>query len=207
MAWLRRIGRSPPAEAQEEPAESTSEAVEGSTPGVTALLDGMEEDGSHSVLDLGPAAPSSLRIYGRYAHRVRFADLLAIREAEGWDGALRSIPPQGDRPYDLILAWDILDWLEHEERQGLIHRLAELTRPGARLHVLVRAGDELPIRPLRFSLLDVGRMRYEPVGPPEQPHPRILPAELERLVRPFEVVRAFTLKGDLREYVARRREG
>jgi hypothetical protein len=45
-------------------------------------------------------------------------------------------------------------------------------------------------------------MRCEATGPARSTPPRLLPAQVERVLAPFKVVRAFTLKGGLREYVA-----
>ena len=176
---------------------------ERSAPGVAALLDGVAEDGSHSILDLGTAAPSSLGIYGRYGRRVRFAEVLdAARSAEGWPAALRALPPQPEDPYDLVFAWDILDRLYPQERPRLVEHLVRITRPGARLHAVVESSERSTTTPLRYAVLDEGRVQYQPVGPPRPAREPLLPAEVERLLAPFEVDRAFTLKGGLREYVA-----
>ncbi len=80
----------------------------------------------------------------------------------------------------------------------------ERTAPDARLHLVVRADDTLA-RPLRFTLLDVNKFRYEPTVAAPLPRPRLLPAEIARLLAPFHVVHAYTLKNGLREYVAARK--
>jgi hypothetical protein len=206
--WLRRIARPPPA-APEAPASPAPEAVEGAAPGVTALLSGVRADRSHAVLDLGPAADSNLRVYGRFARWIRFADLLG---ESGWPRSGRSagglvgrIPAQPENPYDLVFAWDALDRLFPEDRPRLVERLAELSTPDARLHLVVRA-DDAPDHSLRFTLLDVNRIRYAPMASAPLPRPRLLPAELMKLLLPFQVVHAFTLRSGLREYVAVRSE-
>ncbi len=205
MEWLRRIGR-PPRPAARPSAEPAPERVERAAPGVAALLDAVSEDRSHAVLDLGPAANSSLRVYSRFARRVRFADLLATDPSvEGWDAVLSAVPPQPERPYDLVFAWDILDRLGPEERLRLVKRLVELSAADARLHVVVEDAGRATTHPLRFTLLDVDRMSSEPAGSERSARPPLLPAEVGRLLAPFQVVRAFTLKGGLREYVAVRR--
>lgn len=204
MDWLRRIGRTPPGASS--PDRSVPGPVERATPGVAALLSGVSEDGSHSVLDLGPAADASLRVYRRFARRVRFADLLsAVAGPEGWSATSSALPPQPERPYDLLFTWDVLDQLGPEQRPRLVERLARLCAPEARLHVIVEASENAASGPLRFTLLDVDRMRCEPSGRARAIRARLLPAEVERLLEPFEVVRAFTLKVGLREYVAVRR--
>jgi hypothetical protein len=203
MDWMRRIGRTaPPSPPPPEPRAAAPEAFVGAAPGVAALLDGVDEDGTHAVLDLGPASSENFRVYGRYSRRMRFADLLAAATTSRWSTELAALPCQPDRPYDLIFGWDILDRLPAEGRGNLVERLVQLSAPGARLHVVVEAAEGATTRPLHFTLVDVDRVRYQPTGPARPPRPRLLPADVERLLAPFQVTRAFTLKAGLREYVA-----
>ena len=204
MDWLRRIGCTPtPPHAAATTDETAFGPVERATPGVAALLDGVLEDRSHAVLDLGAAANPSLRVYRRFAQRIRFADLLADRTSrQGWATVLSALPPQPERPYDLVFAWDLLDRLLPEERPRLVQRLAEVSATDARLHVVVEAPERATTYPVRFALLDVDRMSCEPTGPARPARRRLLPTEVERLLAPFHVARGFTLKGGLREYVA-----
>lgn len=203
MGWLRREDRDgrPSDEGPDGPFERP---VERATPGVSALLDGISEDGSHSVLDLGPAVPANFRLYGRYARRIRFADLLSVRSRRGLSTALDEIPLRPERPYDLIFAWDALDRLFPPERPRLMDRLVEVSAPEARLHAVFRASDAPTLPELRFVLLDVDRVRCEPAGPPRSAGPELLPTEVEELLAPFRVIRGFTVRGQLREYVAAR---
>jgi hypothetical protein len=207
MDWLRRLGRSP-ATGDEEPEEKAPTWTERSTPGVAELFRGLAQDRTHAVLDLGPAAESSLEVYSRFARWMRFADLLgAAAEPGGWSGVLSALSPHPERPYDLVLGWDILDRIPPEERPRLMKRIVEITASDARLHMMVAASGRTATPALRFTLVDVDRMRYEPVGPPRATWPPLFPAEVERLVEPFRVVRAFTSKVGFREYVAVRRRG
>lgn len=211
--WRTFLGRAP-AEAEETAplarkgkAEPGPPGHEGAAPGIEALFESLPAGRDHSVLDLGPAAPESLEIYGRHARRIRFADLLAAAHApKGWNQALAALPPQSEQPYTLIMAWDILDHLHPGEREDLVERLVEVSGVGARLHAIVSGGDQVELHPRRFRLLAEDRMHVRPVGAAHPAHPPILPAEMERLVEPFQVVRAFTLKGGLREYMAVRRD-
>lgn len=202
--WLRRVlpGSSP---SEDAPDEDAPVAVERSAPGVVALLDGVSEDRSHAVLDLGPAANSSLRVYGRFATRVRFVDLLsAALSPEGCIAALKAVPTQPERPYDLVFGWDVLDRLFPEDRRRLVERLTEISAADARLHLVTESADSSMTRPRRFALLNDHRIRIEPTGPERPARRHLLPAEVERVVAPFRVVHGFTLKGGLREYVALR---
>jgi hypothetical protein len=180
--------------------------VERAAPGVAALFDGLSEDGSHAVLDLGPAVDSHLRLFSGYARRIRFACLLPMQRGDGeWTGALRSLTPHPEQSYDLVLAWDLLDRLSPEARPSLIQRLAEITAPGARLYMVVDASEETTTQPFRFALMGADRVSQWPLGPPEPAPRQLLPAQVERLLVPFEVVQAFTLRSGQREYVAVKR--
>ncbi|MFH1763795.1 MAG: hypothetical protein ABIF09_06355 [Gemmatimonadota bacterium] len=206
MDWLRRTGRVPPQEEEAAPEEAYPAPIERAAPGVSALLSGLREDGSHTVLDFGAAAETKLRLYSRFARRIRFADLLTHPpHGKAWAAALRALPQFPDQPYDLVLAWNLLDRLAPNERPPLVERLTQLTARRARLYVVVDGSEEPNTHPLRYTLPDVGRVGQQVVGPPYPAQPQLLPAEIERLLAPFRVERAFTLRLGLREYVAVRR--
>lgn len=121
------------------------------------------------------------------------------------DAALASIPPHAHRSYDLILGWNLLDRVAPDTRPRVIHRLLELCDPAARMHLLAEMPGEGARQPLRFGQAEVDRLWYEPVGDPVPAWPPLLPAEVERLVEPFQVARAFTTRVGFREYVLVRR--
>lgn len=204
MDWVRRIGEllAPPSGV--EPDEPAPGPVERASPGVAALFEAASEGGGHVVLDLGSSAGTSLEIYRRFARQIRFADVLSVRAERGLDAALGALPERPERPFDLVFAWNTLDWMFPRERPRLVRRLAEISAPGARLHVVVDLSDEESGPSYRYSLLDVDRMRGEPAESGPRSRRPLLPADVEDLLDPFEVVRGFTLKEGLREYVAER---
>lgn len=218
MNWLRRAGLgTSPAARPKEPSPTDQEAppapppdrVEGAAPGVAEMLGEEErlteaEVRARSILDLGPASGTSLQVYRRFARRVGFVDLFAEWTDGPDEDPMAALPAPQELPSDRIFTWDTMDRLEDgEERADLVRRLAGMVAPGGRVHLLVRSSESAPTRPLRFCLLDRDRMFYEPVGPPRPAGKPILPAQMETILEPFEVLRGFTLKGGLREYVAR----
>jgi len=205
MGWFSRSAPPLPPPTP-EPGPASPVVLEGAAPGVAALFEGISRDGIRAVLDLGPATGAKLEVYGRFARWVRFADLLGHRAPPGgWAEELSALRRYG--PFDLVLAWDILDRLPPDGRPLLAPRLVELTTPSARLHVVVEASQGATDHPRRFTLLDVDRMRYEAEGPHRSSAPRLASAEVGRLLAPFRVDRAFTLKAGVREYVAMRTGG
>jgi len=205
--WLRLPWRGPPREADPGPKEDESPAAsERSAPGIAALFDGLREDGSHAILDFGTGGEGSFRLYSRFARRIRFAGMLpSPPRGRKWTAALESIPPPAGGRYDLVLVWNLLDRLTPEEHTALVRRLAKLTSPGARLYAVVDTSGEPRVHPLHFTLLDLDRVAQRIDGPLVGVNPPLLPAAIERLLDPFQVEHAFTLRGGLREYVAVRR--
>jgi hypothetical protein len=175
------------------------------SPGLAALFGGLTEDGGHCVLDLGPGSGAHLGVLRAFATQVRFADILPDGTVgETWDEALRTLPPHPFRPYDVVLAWDVLDRLEAERRAALVIRLDALTGPRARLHAVAGAEGPHPRQAVRFVLLGRDRIREEDAGVMTRPIQPLLPAQMTRVLEPFEVVSAFTLRNGSREYVAKK---
>lgn len=204
MGWLDRV-RGLFSARSDESGEAAALPEERAAPGLEVLFEEAGEASGRALLDLGPAVGPSLQIYRRFAERVRFADLLSVRSESGMAGALAALPSPADESFDLILTWNTLDRLRPRERSRLVERLTEISSEDARLHAVVDASDEgARTTAVRYSLLDVDRMRCEPDEAAGPGGPRLLPADVEQVLAPFRVTRGFTLKEGLREYVADR---
>jgi len=116
--------------------------------------------------------------------------------------ALDGLPSNPEHPYDVVFAWDVLDRLEPPERKSLLQRLREITGPDARLYASVDTSGADSVQPVRWTLVSPDRISQEPVGAPEPAKPVLLPAQAERLLEPFKVTHAFSLRVGAREYVA-----
>ena len=179
--------------------------MERTSPGLSALFGALKEDGRHAILDLGPAGNRHLKLFGRFARQIRFAGLVpGPPRGPALSAALEALPPNPEQPYDVVLAWDIFDRLNPVERAVLVDRLVEVSAPDARLYAVVDSTGDATTRPFRLTVLDVDRVSQESVGPSEPAEAHLLPAHVERLLGPFEVVHAFSLRIGQREYVAQK---
>ena len=142
MAWPLSPGSHPPADSRSSPSLAHSESVEGVAPGIAALFQGLREDRSYAMLDLGPASGQNLLVYGRFARWIHFADLFGepwSQRTEESAGGLHL--PRLDRAYDVVFAWDTLDRLFPEARSRLVQWLINITAPTTRVHAVVRASE------------------------------------------------------------------
>ena len=206
MTWLRRLGQRPPQQANPDDGEETIvSSAERRSPGLDALFRTLRDDGSHSILDFGPATSDHLRFLGRFGRQIRFAGLLPEPpHGDDWREAVRTLPPNPDHPYDVVFAWNLLDRIDPGTRPGLIAKLDELTAPGAWLFAVVDDSGGPTIQPVRTTLLAKDRVSETPIGDPVPAYPPLLPAPIERLLTPFKVTAAYTLRSGQREYVAKK---
>lgn len=186
--------------------------MERASPALAALFSRLTPDGRHAILDLGPATTKHLALLSGYARRIRFTGLLPDGLPDGAEDEDGREPQPEDLSrvaeeslYDVILAWDVLDRLPEARRASLVNRLATAARPGALLYAFVRSEGQTVGPALHSTLVDVNRVAQEEVGPAETKRPVLLPAHVEKVLAPFEVVQAFSLRIGQREYLMRRR--
>lgn len=205
MSWLERIRPGDEESESEEHDDTVQEAR--ASPGLATLFESLTADGRHSILDLGSAEGRRLRLLGRFARRIRFAELVPEPpRGAALDTALEGLRPHSRGRYDVVLAWDLFDRLDEGERGRVMERILEITDPGATLFAIVDYTESVTRRPIRYRLVELGQVALEPAGPPEPADPPLLPRQVERLLAPFEVVTAVSLRAGFREYVARRPE-
>lgn len=177
--------------------------VERVSAGLGAFFEGVPADRSRAILDLGGADGVSLEVYGRYARWTRFADVLVAAGAPGGgEDAIAEIPENPQRPYDLVLGWDVLDRLPPEARAPLVRRIADVAGGDARLFLLLASPDATMYELLRWTVRSPERLRFEPDGGFRPPHPPVAPADVKPLLAPFKVRHAVTTRAGFREYVA-----
>lgn len=202
MSWLDRF-KTRQVETAADAAEPPPE--ERSAPGLAVLFGALSSDGGHSILDLGGAEGRRLELLGRFARSVRFAEFVPHPpDGADFDAALGRMGERPGEGYDVVLAWNVFDLLDERQRRRLLDRIVEVTRPGARLHAMADSSGAPATQPVRISLTEMDRMVVEPVGPPQPAYRPLLPRQMEDLLHPFRVVSAFTVRGELREYVVRR---
>ena len=113
------------------------------------------------VLDLGPAVGGNVDFLAGLSCRVQIADLqqslFPSDEArptisgEDFQALLDHDLPPGEG-FDVVLAWDLLDYLEESRIRILSRHLARLCPAGSLLLVLVSTRREIPDRPNRFEI-------------------------------------------------------
>jgi hypothetical protein len=185
------------------------EAVIQTSLGLESLCRKLEGITSFDVLELGPARSANVEFWFRYKSPIFVADLRSslplpfleedqqFPEAE-WARILGL--PEG-RLYDVILAWDLLNYIDMTVLPGFINYIARFCRPGAILFFLIFDQPQMPAEINIYKIMDERRIAYEQNGTGSRSCPRHQPRALTKLLCRFQTSDSFRLKNGLVEYI------
>lgn len=209
--FLRRSRPSPEAAEAPAPEQWQSKALEH----VARWLD---QQYHPYILDLGSASGANLDFYARYGSQVEFLDLHHQIEkarsgsndlhrpdgfADAVRGLLRGSGGEADdrrRPFDLILAWDVLDYITPEQIKGLSKALHPRCRRGTRLFAQVSYTGTIPARPVRMTVVGEERLQCE-TEHAVRPSPQYTEPLLLKNLKDFGVDQSCLLRRGTREFV------
>ena len=179
--------------------------------GLNALLNSVRGPRSYSILDLGPALEANVRFWSQFSCWLRIHDFYrsyrewkaaVVPEEKSKERAFSALLPFSDETvFDIILAWDILNYFDLRELEALVQRLSRWCRRGTKLFALISSLPNISVSPTMFRILNREQMIYEIPTQDTRPCPRHQPRDIARLMARFTVSSSFLLHGGIREYV------
>ena len=179
--------------------------------GLEALFQQLDQNRLCSILDLGPASGTNFRFWSPLISRMTFADYYRTWEEEGFprpeeggsyepivSGLLSSVV-SGE--YDLILAWDLFNYLEPEQIHAVAQHLQGHCSSEAMLLAMISPAPLIPAQPTTFKIVDREHLCYESRGPVTRNCPRYQTRDLSRLMPDFRVINSFLLRHGIQEYL------
>lgn len=169
------------------------------------------------ILDLGAASTAMLSLLGEYPCHVQIADLASDRDIEQLNATSKpkalaslaaSLLPEHctTEPVDLVLCWDLPNYLKPEAMNALMSAIQERARPGAVAHALVVYSERsMPDRPRRYVPMADGRLVNHATPNSEIDAPRYSPEALGQMMGNFEIDRARLLANGMQEFLLRLR--
>lgn len=199
-------GRSARGEAASDPTPTEFES-----PCLKLLFDRLAMGGRSLVLDLGPAVGENVSFFARLSCKIYIADLyesLFAPTAHRPQGAKafgmmleRELPSTGGEAVDVILAWDLINYLDIEQQQVLAAALAGYCHRGTQIFAMIATHKEMPARPTPFHVLDRRHLAFESDRQWQRESPRYTEPDLRRGMPDFEVDVSFLLRNGLQEYI------
>ena len=166
------------------------------------------------VLDLGPARSANLEFFSRYGGQLTVADfyngLRVARSATADDDVdddrkaeafAELLPFDKSARFDLILAWDLLDYLTPQEHHLLMASLEPFCLSGTAILAFVSTQKEMPPAPSAYSIRDADTLIYEEREGRARPCPRYVEGDLLKRMQGLTVENRYQLRNGMLEYV------
>ncbi len=179
------------------------------------LVESFDDQRRHVILDLGRARAGTVELFGHYRCRLDVVDLPSMldqmpRGEDQTEEALaawleRQLPPAGSEGADLVLCWNLLNYLPLKAIELLSGLLTSRTAPGARLHALIEySATRMPTRPPSFAPSGLELMADPAPGSETVPAPRYTPKALEKRLPGFVSDQTMLLGNGMQEFLYRR---
>lgn len=163
-------------------------------------------DRNASVLDLGAANPQNIKFFTERGSSITVADLYrsaipARRDAVRPKAVFRKLLAYGtEAHFDLVLTWDLLNYLKPEELSYLMEGLEPYLRAGSNLHALVTGKGEMPQAPSTYRIENESTLGLEPSDGASRPSPGYLEPAILKHMPGLAVESRYQLKTGTVEY-------
>lgn len=162
------------------------------------------------VLDLGAAKTQTVKLLSQHGCRLDVANvadglaaLNAITEPQQLiDAAEALLPARNAEPTDVVLCWDLLNYLERPALRALMSCIARRAQRDALIHALIAyTHPDMPVQPGSYvpdennNLLDIAAHAGQ------RPAPRYSPEDLGHCLPDFQIDRAMLLSNGMQEFL------
>jgi hypothetical protein len=141
------------------------------SPGITAIYNELKVSREHRVLDLGSSSARNFNFFTQLSCKIRFENLTEClvdngqhsRIGQTLQSALEDYlnPFQQDEKFDVVLTWDLINYLDEAAVAWLVAKLVSLCRPNALLHLVKYTGSNIPLVPRCFQILDAHQISLQ----------------------------------------------
>ena len=102
---------------------------------------------------------------------------------------------------DLILGWDIFNYLKIRTTKSLTMHLRNVCQPDALLYILTSTHPYISATPARFNILDGNYIFHEPSTTKLINNPSYTALAIEKMMTGFQLLHSFILRNGVQEYV------
>jgi len=180
-----------------------------SSPGFQALCGRFQDTDMLDILEMGPACGRNLEFWSHFSHSIFVADLrdsLPLPSLEDereyqkpeWHAILNL--PAG-RNFDVILVWDLLNYIDESALPGLIDYLHCYCKSGTILFTMIIDQPQMPEDNYVFQIMDVEHLGYKAIYSPLRPCSRLQPRVVENTMRGFRTVDSYRMRHGIIEYL------
>ena len=171
----------------------------------------LEDASPCTVLDLGPPISENLAFYARYGAKITVADFYrfyhplrgtSLERASTRASLLDElVPHNASTRFDLVMAWDFLNYLTLDEIAWLMDGMSELCSSGALMFAIVTESGNTPETPSSYSIVDTQTLLSETRTSRVRPPPNRSEHALASVIPRLRVDRRFQLRNRTAEFL------
>lgn len=171
-----------------------------------ALFSQLQLDRKYTILDMGPAWGSNLNFFSHFRCKLYIEDFFRYREAAMNNGdwkpervleSLQAYP--ADTRFDVLLFWDLFDYLPPTEVRPLIEHLKPFCHKGTLLFFITSGMDKIPAKPATFKIIDAQHLVYKNECKETIAAYGYNQNKLSKLLQGFKISRAFRMSSGVEE--------
>jgi hypothetical protein len=162
------------------------------SPGLTAIYNEIKGSRVNHVLDLGASSAKSFNFFAQLSCKIRFEGLNDLFSEEPLDPEIlleqleRQLDDSGLKDhFDLVLTWDLFNYLDLRGVERLMKKIVPLCRPQALLHSIRYLSSTIPPCPQEFQILNQYQLMLSTAEHAPRRHASHDTARLLRLIPEF----------------------
>ena len=172
------------------------------SPGITAIFNAVKGSNKNGVLDLGAALGTNLSFYSQLGCHFQFENYAQIvneyvqsdlSESQAIDQFLGDL--NTSKKYDVVLFWDLLNFLPKHFIEELVDRLVPVLAPNALIHMINFVGSKVPAHPASYTVNDQYQLQITCSEERAAPVQRSTTMQLLKMFPNFLMVQSY-LNGD-----------
>lgn len=178
---------------------------------LNVLFHQLRPDRKYNLLDLGPALGANVEFFSQFSCKIYIEDLyrtltsfdfLSPEDGFSYDAVFEYLLPyRKNTRFDVILAWDLFNYLERDEFLFLMRHLTKFSHTGTLLFALFSTSKHIPEKPINFKIVDNESLLYENNSSVLRPCPQYSQSDLQHLMPNFRVCNSFILRHGIKEYL------
>lgn len=203
-SWGSREVEAPPEEPRTRPNVHTSLAF-------NVLIHQIQPGRKSHILDLGPALGANVDYFAQFSCKLYIEDFyrtltsfdyFSPEDGFSYEAVLEYLLPfRKSTRFDIILFWDLLNYLERDVFEHLVRHLSQYCTSGSLALALISTLKHIPEKPMNFRIVDSHTLSYESNSTVLRPCPRYQQTDLNHLMPDFRVCNSFLLRNGFKEYL------
>ncbi|MDH5230473.1 MAG: methyltransferase domain-containing protein [Gammaproteobacteria bacterium] len=175
---------------------------------LNVLFSQLQANKKYNILDMGPANGMNLDFFSNFRCKIFIEDLYQSRQeyVDSIAGPGKTfnivdvlLKYDSDVRFDVILFWDLFDYLEVEELKTLIKHISKFCSKGSMMFFITSGMDNIPQEPAVFRILDKQHLQYENHSPTNRRGHGYRQSMYKNLLPGFKLYRGFRMSTGMEE--------